>query len=32
VNPGEACKGSCAMITIEEAEEDKPIEVELIEV
>ncbi|WP_440956021.1 metallophosphoesterase [Methanosarcina sp. Mfa9] len=32
VNPGEACKGSCALITIEEAEEDKPIEVELIEV
>jgi Icc-related predicted phosphoesterase len=31
VNPGEACKGSCALITIEETEE-KPIEVELVEV
>jgi Icc-related predicted phosphoesterase len=32
VNPGEACKGSCALISIEEAEEGKPIEVELVEV
>lgn len=31
VNPGEACKGSCALITIEEAE-NKPIDVEFIEV
>ncbi len=31
VNPGEACKGSCAVITIEEAE-NKPIDVEFIEV
>lgn len=32
VNPGEACKGSCALITIGDQEEEKPIEVELIEV
>jgi Icc-related predicted phosphoesterase len=32
VNPGEACKGSCTLITIEEKEEKKPIEVEFIEV
>lgn len=31
VNPGEACKGFCALITIEEAE-NKPIDVEFIEV
>jgi Icc-related predicted phosphoesterase len=31
VNPGEACKGSCALITIEESE-NKPIEVEFVEV
>jgi Icc-related predicted phosphoesterase len=31
VNPGEACKGSCALITIEEAE-NKPVEVEFVEV
>jgi Icc-related predicted phosphoesterase len=31
VNPGEACKGSCALIKLEEAE-GKPIEVEFIEV
>lgn len=31
VNPGEACKGSCALITIEEIE-SKPIEVEFVEV
>jgi len=31
VNPGEACKGSCALITIEETE-NKPIEVEFVEV
>lgn len=31
VNPGEACKGSCALITIEEAGE-KPIEIEFVEV
>jgi Icc-related predicted phosphoesterase len=31
VNPGEACKGSCALITIEE-EENKSIEVEFVEV
>ncbi|MPM75658.1 3',5'-cyclic adenosine monophosphate phosphodiesterase CpdA [bioreactor metagenome] len=31
VNPGEACKGSCALITIEETEK-KPIEVEFVEV
>jgi Icc-related predicted phosphoesterase len=29
VNPGEACKGSCALITLEESE-GKPIEVEFI--
>ncbi|MDR7666353.1 metallophosphoesterase [Methanosarcina sp. Z-7115] len=32
VNPGEACKGSCALITIEETKENKPIEVEFVEV
>ncbi len=32
VNPGEASKGSCALITIEEKEENKPIEVEFVEV
>lgn len=32
VNPGEACKGSCALITIEEPKENKPIEVEFVEV
>lgn len=32
VNPGEACKGSCALITLAETEKEKPIEVELIEV
>ena len=32
VNPGEACKGSCTLITIEEKEEKKPIEVEFVEV
>lgn len=31
VNPGEACKGSCALIKLEDAE-GKPIEVEFIEV
>ncbi len=31
VNPGEACKGSCALITIKETE-NKPIEVEFVEV
>lgn len=31
VNPGEACKGSCALITIEESG-SKPIEVEFVEV
>ncbi|HWR26056.1 MAG TPA: metallophosphoesterase [Methanosarcina sp.] len=31
VNPGEACKGSCALITLEEAE-NKPIKVEFMEV
>jgi uncharacterized protein len=31
INPGEACKGSCALITIEESE-GKQIEVEFIEV
>ena len=31
VNPGEACKGSCALITIEEAK-SKPIEVEFVDV
>jgi Icc-related predicted phosphoesterase len=31
VNPGEACKGSCALITIEESG-NKPIEVEFVEV
>lgn len=31
VNPGEACKGSCALITLEESE-GKPIEVEFVEV
>jgi len=31
VNPGEASKGSCTLITIEE-KENKPIEVEYIEV
>jgi Icc-related predicted phosphoesterase len=31
VNPGEACKGSCALIKIEESE-SKPIEVEFVEV
>lgn len=31
VNPGEACKGSCALVTIEEAE-NKPIEVEFMKV
>jgi Icc-related predicted phosphoesterase len=31
VNPGEACKGSCALITIEKSE-NKPIEVEFVEV
>ncbi|WP_440948274.1 metallophosphoesterase [Methanosarcina sp. T3] len=31
VNPGEACKGSCALISIEEAG-NKPIEVEFVEV
>jgi hypothetical protein len=32
VNPGEACKGSCALITLGEKEENKPIEVEFLEV
>jgi Icc-related predicted phosphoesterase len=32
VNPGEACKGSCTLITLGEKEENKPIEVEFIEV
>jgi len=32
VNPGEACKGSCTLITIEEKEETKPIQVEFVEV
>ena len=31
VNPGEACKGSCALIKLEETE-GKPIEVEFVEV
>jgi Icc-related predicted phosphoesterase len=31
INPGEACKGSCALITMEESE-GKPIEVEFVEV
>lgn len=31
VNPGEACKGSCAVVTIKKAE-NKPIEVKFIEV
>jgi Icc-related predicted phosphoesterase len=31
VNPGEACKGSCALINIEETE-NKPIEAEFLEV
>jgi Icc-related predicted phosphoesterase len=31
VNPGEACKGSCAVISIEK-KENKPIEVEFVEV
>jgi Icc-related predicted phosphoesterase len=31
VNPGEACKGSCALITIEETG-NKPVEVEFVEV
>jgi hypothetical protein len=32
VNPGEASKGSCALITIEETEENRSIEVEFVEV
>ncbi|WP_292391596.1 metallophosphoesterase [Methanosarcina sp. UBA5] len=32
VNPGEACKGSCTLITIGEKEENKLIEVEFVEV
>lgn len=32
VNPGEACKGSCALITIAESKKREPIEVKLIEV
>jgi Icc-related predicted phosphoesterase len=32
VNPGEACKGSCTLITLGEKEENKPIEVEFLEV
>ncbi|MDD2438754.1 MAG: metallophosphoesterase [Methanosarcinaceae archaeon] len=32
VNPGEACKGSCALITLAESDKEKPIDVKLIEV